>query len=80
MQAALIENPEPHKRVTYLLESRDADGYLHGEYALWHLTSGRRHLHGHFLRGLKHGRWRMWNAQGKLTVDVTYRYGRKQET
>ena len=74
----LIRNPKPHKRVTYLVETLDRDGQLHGEYGQWFICNGRRRVRGGWKHGLKHGRWRVWNARGRLVIDELYVDGKRQ--
>ncbi len=75
-----IRNPAPHKIVTQLLETRDRDGKLHGGYGQWYVRNGRRELIGHWNHGVKHGRWRAWDPDGRLILDATYVDGRRTIT
>lgn len=47
------------------------DGRKHGPYGAWH-DNGRKEEEGTYSEGHMVGRWREWDAEGKLLLDVTY--------
>lgn len=49
---------------------------LHGGYKEWYSNKNLKEL-GFFYKGLKTGVWKSWTENGKLSVDYTWNFGKK---
>ncbi len=76
MDSSHVHNDNPPKTVTTKIYTTDREGFLHGEFALWWCSTGKRQLLGTYEHGVKHGIWKAWTAEGKLKFCVRYRDGK----